>query len=148
MSAAGINVFPAKAWADPVEILDYADFDAAGQPLFAFFSNAIGSQQVTTSSMVAKINGLGGPAIKGSFISVIEFVVQAGFQLQVGQITVAGVTANAITFCSGALGLSLLFFCVTAAHGIVNLYVFNPTGGNLTIPIGLELEVACFNLLT
>ena len=147
MSAAGINVFPAKVWADPTEILDYADLDAAGQPLFAFFSNAIGSQQVDSASMVAKINGLGGPAIRSSFTLTDDFTVQAGFQLQLVQITVTGVTANAITFCSGVLGSALLFFTVAAAHGVVNLYVFNTTAGNITISKGVRIELAFFNLL-
>ncbi len=139
-------MFPAKVWADPVEVWDYADLDAAGQPLFGFTSGAIGEDQVDADSLVDKIEGLGGPVIRSSYTFPEDFVVQAGFQLKVNQITVPGVTTGAITYCSGVLSLALYMVAVTAAHGVVNLYLCNKTGGNLTMPAGVRVELAFINL--
>src|SRR5690349_17932623 len=117
MASDEVNVFPAKVWADPVETLDYADLDAAGQPLFALFSNAIGATQVDADSMVDKIEGLGGPAYRASFVFPANIDIQAGFQLPVGQLTIKGVTTGAITHCSGVLGTPFVFVAVAGAHG-------------------------------
>lgn len=58
-----VAVFASKVWSsqNDLELLDFADIDAAGQPVLSFNADSIGADQLAAGAVLARLTYMGGP---------------------------------------------------------------------------------------
>ena len=150
------NVKPSKVWFDDLELLDFADIDAAGQPLAVFNANSVGSAQLSADAIAKKLALIGGPGRVFQFVfpAALLTIASARFSQLVGQMDIPAVDFGDFVIMgelmdqngiyvglTNALIRNVVFFG-SATNNVVRIYAWNGNGG--TIPANSRVNFRLF----
>ena len=125
----GVTVYPAKVWQDPDEVLDYADLDAAGQPLCAIDPGAIGAAQLKPDAIATKVGWVGGPgALYNYTLPADLLIVNSLVTVTLGIVPTPGSKAGDVVIPGRLMNLDGTSFGTDK-----RLYLFGQAQANQTI---------------
>lgn len=160
-----VSVYQAKYWRDLDELLEFSDFDLAGQPVVSFNFDSIGTDQLAADAIENKLELLGGPGRHFTYVLPADFLtpLQARFLVRLGSMPVPSARAadfvlmgelmnadglylgDTVNTPGGLVGIRNMIFSGTAGANQVQLYVWNASGGGAILPKDSRISFRLFS---